>query len=267
MLDFGDVPGLRIIFSTTRTARRLVWFIVFVGLTSLLFVDLRRVVDDYYEYEDIMSIDSKYDEADMEFPSVTICNKNPVRRSIFCSSKFTCGSEISENFHRKICEENGSTYGDIWLRSGREGKELKSYFRWMRRMQQSKETFGFLLGHQMKDVILGCTRARFLNCNSDKYWTVKSYGTYGNCFCYGCVRAKNIAYEMEHITTPAVGLRILLNVELEEYLPFSNEAGFLVAIHQPGVDVDFSQDVLEIPPRHTTYVAFTQVTVFPALFI
>ncbi|KAL1442034.1 hypothetical protein MTO96_008042 [Rhipicephalus appendiculatus] len=90
----------------------------------------------------------------------------------------------------------------------------------------------------------------------ERHLQVKVYGRYGNCFCLGC----NLSAEREKIQTaysPDQGVRLLLNLEINEYLPHTTEAGFVVSVHQPGVQVDF-RDSIFLLPCHTTMISVTQ---------
>lgn len=50
------------------------------------------------------------------------------------------------------------------------------------------------------------------------------------------------------------GLRIVLDAEIDEYLPLSTEVGITVMIHEPGVESDYSRNAIRIPPGVATYL-------------
>ncbi|XP_077548647.1 FMRFamide-activated amiloride-sensitive sodium channel-like isoform X2 [Haemaphysalis longicornis] len=60
---------------------------------------------------------------------------------------------------------------------------------------------------------------------------------------------------------PATGLRMVLDAEIDEYLPLSSEVGFKVMIHQPGVESDYSRNGINIPPEYATYLRIEQMTI------
>ncbi|KAM7293123.1 hypothetical protein ISCGN_026253 [Ixodes scapularis] len=48
---------------------------------------------------------------------------------------------------------------------------------------------------------------------------------------------------------------MLLNVQLEEYLPLTVEAGFLIMIHHPWAEEDITQDVTFVAPGMATFIS------------
>ncbi|XP_022671792.1 degenerin mec-10-like [Varroa destructor] len=85
---------------------------------------------------------------------------------------------------------------------------------------------------------------------------IKLYPRYGTCLCYFCkyARTPNDFIRMESFDGPQNGLLLVLKVEVATYLPFIVEAGFLVAIHDQGVEVDFTKDGVFIQPLTTTFI-------------
>ncbi|OQR66916.1 amiloride-sensitive sodium channel subunit alpha-like [Tropilaelaps mercedesae] len=84
----------------------------------------------------------------------------------------------------------------------------------------------------------------------------KMYPRYGTCQCYFCKHTKNHddVTRMESFDGPQNGLMLVLKVEDMSYLPFIVEAGFLIAIHDQGVEVDFTKDGVFIQPLTTTFI-------------
>ncbi|KAH9366040.1 hypothetical protein HPB48_000847 [Haemaphysalis longicornis] len=54
---------------------------------------------------------------------------------------------------------------------------------------------------------------------------------------------------------------MVLDAEIDEYLPLSTEVGFKVMIHQPGVESDYSRNGINIPPEYATYLRIEQMTI------
>ncbi|XP_070381185.1 amiloride-sensitive sodium channel subunit alpha-like [Dermacentor albipictus] len=57
------------------------------------------------------------------------------------------------------------------------------------------------------------------------------------------------------------GLRMVLDTEIEEYLPLSTEVGFKVMIHEPGVESDYNRNGVHIPPEFASYLQLTKMTI------
>lgn len=54
---------------------------------------------------------------------------------------------------------------------------------------------------------------------------------------------------------------MVLDTEIEEYLPLSTEVGFKVMIHEPGVESDYNRNGVHIPPEFASYLQLTKVSV------
>ncbi|KAL1433052.1 hypothetical protein MTO96_002027 [Rhipicephalus appendiculatus] len=51
-----------------------------------------------------------------------------------------------------------------------------------------------------------------------------------------------------------LGLNLVLDVELSEYLPLSVEAGFAILVHYPWREIDVAKDVTFVAPGFSTYI-------------
>ncbi|XP_049270283.1 degenerin-like protein unc-105 [Rhipicephalus sanguineus] len=137
--------------------------------------------------------------------------------------------------------------------------QREEFYKWIAELQRRNETTAKVLGHQRENMVVSCLVGG-KDCNTPEHLQMKVYGRYGNCFCLGC----NLSAEREKIQTaysPDQGVRLLLNLEIHEYLPHTTEAGFVVSVHQPGVQVDF-RDSIFLLPCHTTMISVTQSIYF-----
>ncbi|XP_049275361.1 amiloride-sensitive sodium channel subunit alpha-like [Rhipicephalus sanguineus] len=53
---------------------------------------------------------------------------------------------------------------------------------------------------------------------------------------------------------------MVLDTEIEEYLPLSTEVGFKVMIHEPGVEADYNRNGVHIPPEFASYLRLAKTT-------
>ncbi|XP_033750683.1 LOW QUALITY PROTEIN: acid-sensing ion channel 1-like [Pecten maximus] len=67
--------------------KRIVWFVVLVGMLAWLSVQCYWLLDKYFKYPVDVKIEL-ISSPTMEFPSVTICNRNPLRKSMIDYSPF-----------------------------------------------------------------------------------------------------------------------------------------------------------------------------------
>ncbi|XP_040061724.1 acid-sensing ion channel 4-B-like [Ixodes scapularis] len=218
MFSESGVPGLRVILGFSAPSRRLLWAAVLALLVGLGLHDLYAAFRDFAQYEDTVDVELSRLPEGLVFPAVTICNLN----------------QLPED----------------------EALDRKEFFKWVTEMQRRNAATAQLLGHQREDMVLSC-RLDDRDCNDPQRMQLQMYGRYGNCFCVGCDRSAP-EHRLQVSITVDQGLRLLLNVEPEEYLPLSVEAGFVVNVHQAGVQVDFRRDGVFVPPRHTTFVSVDQ---------
>nr|XP_037273821.1 uncharacterized protein LOC119166124 [Rhipicephalus microplus] len=221
MFAESAIPGLRVILGLSHPVRRLAWTAALAALVYVGLNDLYIVFREYFEYADTVDVMWARSPEGMALPAVTVCNVNQLR------------------------EDNAT--------------QREEFHKWIAELQRRNETTAKLLGHQRENMVVSCLVGG-KDCNTPEHLQVKVYGPYGNCFCLGC----NLSAEREKIQTaysPDQGVRLLLNLELNEYLPHTTEAGFVVSVHQPGVQVDF-RDSIFLLPCHTTMISVTQSIYF-----
>ncbi|XP_077553633.1 acid-sensing ion channel 1C-like [Haemaphysalis longicornis] len=252
MFAESPIPGLRVILGMSHPFRRLAWTVALTALVYIGLQDLYGVFREYFEYADTVDVQWSRPPEGITLPAVTFCNMNQVRRRAFCGDIDLNRSTTAE-WQRKICKLNARPL-PVWLRED-DALEREQFAKWVTELQRRNQTTASLLGHQREDMVVSCLVGG-KDCNSAEYLQLKVYGRYGNCYCLGC----NVSAEAERIHTAYSvnqGIRLLLNLELNEYLSHSTEAGFVVNLHQPGVRVDFSDSVFLLP-RRTTYISVTQ---------
>ncbi|CAN8010405.1 unnamed protein product [Ixodes pacificus] len=84
------------------------------------------------------------------------------------------------------------------------------------------------------------------------------YGPCGTCYCYNFKAVFSLA--PGQTDNPNDGLRLILDAEVDEYLPVSTEVGFKVMIHDPGVEADYSRNGVYVPPGFATYLRISKTT-------
>ncbi|KAK8783871.1 hypothetical protein V5799_009765 [Amblyomma americanum] len=246
MFAESAIPGLRVILGLSHPVRRLAWTAALAALVCVGLNDLYEVFREYFEYADTVDVKWTRSPEGMALPAVTVCNLNQV-----CDT----------NNIRKKTDPTAVTVTVLLLYSLPEddAAEREEFYKWITELQRRNETTAKLLGHQRDGMVVSCLVGG-KECNSAEHLQLKVYGRYGNCFCLGC----NLSAEREKIQTaysPDQGVRLLLDLELHEYLSHSVEAGFVVNVHQPGVQVDFRDSIFLLPLR-TTMISVTQSVYF-----
>lgn len=68
--------------------KRIIWFIVLVAMLAWLSVQCYWLLEKYFNYPVDVKIELN-SAPRLDFPSVTICNRNPLRKSMIASSPFS----------------------------------------------------------------------------------------------------------------------------------------------------------------------------------
>ncbi|CAH1796191.1 unnamed protein product [Owenia fusiformis] len=84
----SSVNAITRAYKTKSKLRRYTWLTMFLFSVTLVFAQSRTLVTKYFTYPSEVKLDMIY-EPELELPSVTICNLNPIRRSkLFHNEKF-----------------------------------------------------------------------------------------------------------------------------------------------------------------------------------
>ncbi|XP_028967359.1 uncharacterized protein LOC100901449 [Galendromus occidentalis] len=291
-LSFMDsaLPGLKVICGFGSPLRRLAWFLVFLALLALTINDIVNLAVEYYKYPDSLNI--KYEEPeggeDMPMPAVTVCNLNPYKWHDFCKKlELLLGSSqvLIQNttyvqmvrLQKDYCK-TGLTEDvriPVWNLTRNHLILMHFFTEWSGALQRNPSTEEDMssISHGLQDMV---ELASFDDacdifpgndtkeqCRVERELlepTPKMYPRYGKCLCFFCNHTtdpKKIV-RMADFDGPHKGLMLVLKVGDNEYLPFIVEAGFVIAIHDQGVEVDFTKDGVFIQPLTTTYIGVSR---------
>lgn len=95
LYSLSTVPGFSQIAQSKHPIRILLWFVAFVGLGSVAIRNLYDLLDEYFQYPLTVSIRLE-DMTNVEFPAVTFCNLNPVRKNLLCGRETDLSYELQE---------------------------------------------------------------------------------------------------------------------------------------------------------------------------
>lgn len=95
MYALSTVPGFSQMAQSKHPLRIILWFIAFVGLGSVALGNLYDLLEEYFQYPLTVSIRLE-DMTNVEFPAVTFCNLNPVRKSLLCGRDTDLSYELQE---------------------------------------------------------------------------------------------------------------------------------------------------------------------------
>lgn len=148
----------------------------------------------------------------------------------------------------------------------REEKELQENLTtWLAVMNNVDKNLTIQLGHQFEDMLLRCTM-KSNNCTDPRNFKQTFSPSEGNCFTYKSFqfvgRRKTLKKSVEtSLAGVDHGLELVLNLEVNEYLPGSAQTGALVMVH---TSEDFGTTVSEaifVAPERTTYIGMKMVKI------
>lgn len=148
----------------------------------------------------------------------------------------------------------------------REEKELQENLTtWLAVMNNVDKNLTTQLGHQFEDMLLRCTM-KSNNCTDPRNFKKTFSPSEGNCFTYKSFqfvgRRKTMKKPVEtSLAGVDHGLELVLNLEVNEYLPGSAQTGALVMVH---TSEDFGTTVSEaifVAPERTTYIGMKMVKI------
>ncbi|XP_044534897.1 acid-sensing ion channel 3 [Gracilinanus agilis] len=228
------------------TLRRGLWAgAVLLSLTIFLYQVADRI--QYYgQFQHVTVLDER-ESTNLQFPAVTLCNLNPLRRS-----------RITPN--------------DLhWAGPALLGLEPRDHVGYLKALGHPPAPPGFMpsatydlaelydrAGHTIHDMLLDCSY-RGQHCGPDNFTMV--FTRLGRCFTFN-----SGADGAEILTTfkggAGNGLEIMLTVQQDEYLPLWKdrdetpyEAGFRVQIHSQNEPPTIEQLGFGVAPGYQTFVS------------
>ncbi|KAL1469090.1 hypothetical protein MTO96_004819 [Rhipicephalus appendiculatus] len=252
LLYRSHIPGMKVVMGPFVPARRRArWAFMLAVFTALTCWDIARTVSEYLERHVAIDIELSEIEGDLPLPAITVCNMNPMRKSVLCNGEdeILNSQKGTAYWRERLC--NGRDIENVWM-SEEVLKEAENFTQWVMRVQRRNTALALHMGHQRRDLFLECTFGN-LDCLEDESLLFPvPYGRYGTCYCFNFKHGFSFAPEDRDDIYK--GLRMVLDTEIEEYLPLSTEVGFKVMIHEPGVEADYNRNGVHIPPDFVSYL-------------
>lgn len=252
LFDESGLPGLRFVLGFHLNPRRLAWLVLYATLFLLTMRDTHRLLAEYYAYEDRVNQDIM-ETKQVQFPAVTICNMNPWRKSMVCSEE----SFVSKSAKALIDELCNSVPRNVTM-SEEDLVTTHKLKTWISAEQRRNLSRAERLGHQIEDMIIEC-QVPDGDCLNKRLLELRLVPRYGNCYCLGC-NSSRFSWPSMQMSDPDQGLRMSLNMEPEEFLPLTVDAGFYVMVNQAGVQEEVFDNAVYVPPGATTYIGVVKST-------
>ncbi|XP_018494240.1 acid-sensing ion channel 4-A [Galendromus occidentalis] len=247
MMAESQVPGLSSMLRGRSRVRVYTWAFFYIVMTVVALHFLRVLFDDYFSYPISVSIRLE-DTAGLLLPAITICNLNPVRRTLICGEN-TFTLAIPDDIKDYLCNE---TYRHMISDDG--ANMVNDFTFWLASSQRLDRDAVKALGHNIRRNVRSCT-LQGSKCNLNPgFFTDTFSSTYGNCLTINKQKRESGDFVFYRLGRPEQGLELILNVEINEYLPTTSEAGYIVMIHQHDLEADEATDGIFISPDGTTYI-------------
>ena len=237
-LDDTTVHGIVHVFKSKSPVRRILWSIIFLAAASYC---LNNIIDRALHFTSSpTSTTVSIELSDSQvFPTVTICNLNPVKRSfaephgledllkLAYQTPVELLFTLSDN---STCHSHLSKVDDITQRMS-----LQEVFQ---------------LGQiNLKDFILECRFGeRLEDCKNDFEPVLTNIG-----LCYSFNTKEPFKYA--RTTGTRAGLYMLVNIDQTEYITsLLGNAGIRIAIHPQGILPEPDQRGIAVPPGKNAYI-------------
>ncbi|XP_064625180.1 amiloride-sensitive sodium channel subunit beta-like [Lineus longissimus] len=289
--DFADntsCHGIGSIGRSTSTFFKILWTIIVSTFTIIMLIQLTLLVKKYYSYPTRTVIE--VGSGTLDFPSVTVCNINSIRKSAIEEStdpeyanlrklylqakKYheTLGRQTGDDFLDFEPTLNDSYEGDDIMADGwadetaitLDGEDDREYeFRHNFDLESAKLSVNDFLeiGHQKEILIQKCV---FMGkeCSS-KNFTTLFHSKYGLCHTFNSNEYDRSGGRMQPLLVKRsgrdYGLNLILNIEYSDYIPIKTSGfGARLVIHQFGTFAAPLGHGISIPAGFTTSLAVTQ---------
>jgi hypothetical protein len=254
--------GLCSIPHTSSKCSRGLWFTLFLLASAGILHQTFQILRNFFSYPILQEV-TMMTQGDVPFPSITVCNIEPLvmARASWLSND---PSSSSYEYQRKkvplvdalIQKDSSSTeYRKILNR-------VNSTRGFYENLARNESQF---VGHRLKDLVLGCTYAE-MDCldNLEDNFAFIPDGTYYNCFTFSPLKLSPNAIGVG----PEVGLSLILfldtdtmdtdfpgNIDTESTV--KQGAGARVVIHGQGSLPSPLIDGFDVLPGHSTSVALS----------
>lgn len=243
-LNNSSVYAFNRIGNSSKTSRKVFWGIVFIVSTVGCIFETEQYLSPYYKYPVYVSLES-INSAEVEFPSVTICNLNAFRKiyqpCLKNKSIDGCSADNVQRSSKKsppkerkwLCDypESNNFYTDSgdWIKAVNYKTRIK-------------------YGHQFENFIVHCN----FGGGSCSEFKVTNTPDYGNCYSFnpnGDISIQSAG--------PNSGLELELDIELDEYA-VSHYEGARVQVHDPFVPPDINLNSVTVSPGFEHYIAISK---------
>ncbi|XP_052701236.1 degenerin unc-8-like [Crassostrea angulata] len=270
--------------------KKIIWLILVMAMMAWLTIQCYWLLDKYFSYPVEVKIELK-SAPKLAFPSVTVCNRNPLKKSKLAGSVFSrlrdkldlktdttlyngameqlqnkghSGPHHTEENLTSLVQEHGfnmwdglqneSVAGTFYKTSSSEIIAASAYAS-MALLEDDDSIEEF--GHQKTDMITSCVFSG-QQCSPANF-TYLHNSKYGNCYTFNSANDPNPQL-YTYYAGPLMGLTLEFNIQQSEYISaLAPDAGIRVSIHERGTYPFPEDDGFTISPGSASSVALRQV--------
>ncbi|XP_055047940.2 acid-sensing ion channel 2 isoform X1 [Misgurnus anguillicaudatus] len=259
LLTQTRLHGLRHVCAPSSSlSRRAFWMLAFCTSLGLLLSWSSNRLLHWLAFPTHTRVHTEW-ARELAFPTVTICNNNPVRlyhltKSDLYFAGHWLGLLLANRTARPLVLDLLQDDKQAWF------SKLSDFRLFLppRRFEGTSLDFMDRLGHQLDDMLLGC-KYRGEPCGAHNFSTV--FTRYGKCYTFNAAEeGKTLRTTMKGGT--GNGLEIMLDIQQDEYLPVwgeteetAFEAGIRVQIHSQSEPPFVHELGFGVAPGFQTFVA------------
>lgn len=232
------------------------WAIIFVTGIIGIVSQSSQFLMSYFRYPVIVNRES-VNAKSQEFPAVTICNMNSIRKEFIHCLK----NKLNYN---ECFAKNDEKYSEIDFSQNRKEPMCEAAIEMFGNASEKRAKFDHLLlsqtyrsqkkyGHQAKDLIKYCKFDKDA-CDITEFQHSLS-SNYGNCYTFNSWKGKLYS----KTAGPKSGLQLILDLEVDKYSPYTENVGARVRIHDPFEEPDIDESGVNISPGFQTYIALSKI--------
>lgn len=258
----SSIYALNQIGNSSTTRRKVFWSFILIGGLIGCCSQVYRYLKVYYEYPVVISIDAM-NLFNLEFPGVTICNLNNVKRTYFhcildkldveeCNSTNSLDSsnadwKSSAKWNHSFClDELGEPLN----------KEFLERIHFLSLYLSLNESSKIQYGHQGEDFIKYCAFNGEECSHTDFIIFVDD--AFGNCFSFNNANRSKAPFQTSFVG-PNSGLHLELDVQNNEYVWLSQSVGARVVVHDPYQNPTPHDQGINVSPGFETSIGLSKI--------
>lgn len=239
---------------STSSFRKIFWIIILLICFVGCLLQVIEFISFYLKYSVVINLETKKAEF-LEFPAVTLCNINSVRKQFQSCVERKLSYEECLNLENKVKISDSEKNTFIPLCNEKTKHDFTDVKRtWLNLITLDKFS-RIKYGHQAEDFIKSCIFNEKLCSPAD--FKISLSNSYGNCFTF--IASKTNMGTL--FPGPASGLELEIDLEVFQYATFTDAVGAKLQLHDPRARHSIDEQSVAISPGTKTYVAVTKTII------